>query len=101
MGNDTMSKALRQISKSPFTRRIDRANEQRKRKKKEENEQLLLGFARGRFYTKFASLVFILVKLAQLLSSLNFLGIVVDSYNSFSYKSIIVGLLGHHSHSLG
>ena len=25
MGNDTMSKALRQISKSPFTRRIDRA----------------------------------------------------------------------------
>ena len=25
MGNDAMSKALRQISKSPFTRRIDRA----------------------------------------------------------------------------
>nr|POF13428.1 hypothetical protein CFP56_22945 [Quercus suber] len=26
MGNDAMSKALRQIAKSPFTRRIDRAN---------------------------------------------------------------------------
>ena len=25
MGNDAMSKALHQISKSPFTRRIDRA----------------------------------------------------------------------------
>lgn len=43
------------------------------------NEQRILGLAQGRLYAKFVPLVFILIVLAQLFSSLKLLCIVVGS----------------------